>query len=308
VQADYGDEAAVLFASCGYGYDKIWAIQHGVAAPLNSEELAAYEQQVGGLTDEQRSRCTRSIGTFDIVRPNYDVEGVDDAPTEAVLEGLVASIKSGEYQVVVLDEANIPATREDLARPLSGEDKVASLPRLIGRFIGRMLSALSVPAPDGGPNRTTVVLILESRDLISVTAMPGTQRQSGGQAKNHIKAIDIRLKKDDQITAKSKTIGNQIEWRIDKGKIGSHEGPTGRYPFYFADEETVGGIDDVHVLATNAVKMGVVQASGAWYSYAGETNIAQGMGALKQWITEHGKYEEIYSGCLAVAKMSVRRK
>jgi hypothetical protein len=308
IQEDYGDEAAITFASCGYGYDKVWAIQHGVAAPLNPVELEAYENQVGGLTDEQREACTRSIGTFDLVYPNYATEGVADAPVESMLLGLLNVIRSGDYQLVVLDEANVPTTREDLNRDLAESDQVAALPRLIGRFIGRMLAALAEPAPDGGPNRTTVVLILESRDLISITATPGTQRQSGGQAKNHIKAIDIRLKKGDPISASSKTVGHQIEWKIDKGKIGAHEGGTGRYPFYFADSETVGGIDDVHVLANNAVKMGVIGISGSWYSYNGETNVAQGMGSLKAWIRDSGKFREIYDACLGVAKMKVRRK
>ena len=309
VQQDYGDEAAVTFASCGYGYDKVWAIQHDVACPLAPDELAAYEQQVGGLTDAQREACTRRVGAFDLVYPNYATEGVSESPTESMLMGLLDTIRSGEYQLVILDEANVPSTRTDLKKALNEEDKVASLPHLLGRFIGRMLAALAEPAPDGGPNKTTVVLILESRDLISITANPGTQRQSGGQAKNHIKAVDIRLKKGDPIKAKGeRLIGNWIEWKIDKAKIGAHEGGTGRYPFYFADDESVGGIDDVNVLVATATNMGVITVAGAWHSYNGQVNVAQGKGGMQAWVRENNKFEEIYEACLAVAKMSVTRK
>lgn len=298
VQTTFGEEAAILFGSCGYQYDKPWACRHGVAAPLTPTELAAEEYRRGGLSEEERAMYTRRVGALDLIVPNMAREGVSESPAETMLQGCVEHIRSGEYQLVIIDEGNVPSTREDLERTMSDEPKTAGLARLFTQFMGRMLNALSYPAPDGGPNRTSVVLILESRDVIG-GSIPGLSRQSGGEAKNHIKVLDINTSAGEPVTRSKEVVGKQIKWRVTKGKMGVSEGAHGVLDFYFAKGNYPGGFDLVRDLAQQLVAARVIRVAGSWYYYPDDVRIAQGIDHVMDWLQEApGRYEEMYEKLL----------
>lgn len=301
LQQTYGDDTAILFGSFGYQFDKPWACRHGLAVPLTEAEIAAIRYSKGVLSPEEEAMYRRSVGAFDLIRPNLLQEGVAESPAETMLQGCVEAIKSGEYQMVVIDEGNIPSTREDLARTMSNEPKTAGLARLFTQFMGRMLNALSYPGPDGGPNKTSVVMILESRDLIGGT-MPGMSRQSGGEAKNHIKVIDLNLSSGEPITRGSMTVGKQIKWRVTKAKMGTSEGAHGVYDFFFATEKEPGGVDVVKDLATLLVQYRVLGVAGTWYSDPQGERIGQGIDAVKRWLLEvPGRYDQMYDQVMTKA-------
>lgn len=302
IQRHYADEAAVNYSSFGYQFDKPWAIRHELYVPMTPTEIEAMAYSRGGMTPEERERCSRRVGFFDLTYPNLESEDVAASPAESLLDGVVDAIRSGEYQAVIIDEANVQSTREDLERSMSDEPKVAGLARLMTQFMGRMLAALAHPGPDGKPNRTTVVAILESRDLINAT-MPGMARQSGGEAKNHIKVFDINLSSGEPITQGGTTVGKQIKWRITKGKMGTHEGASGLLDFYFAaGDDDPGGIDTVKDLATVLVQQGVIRAAGTWYSDPDGNRIGQGFDSVRSWIlAEPGRAEALYDAALLKA-------
>jgi RecA/RadA recombinase len=301
IQKNFGDEAAINFSSFGYQFDKPWAIKHGLHVPMTEAEIAAAAYNKGGLTAEEEALFRKRVGFFDLTYPNLMTEGVIDSPAESMLQGCLDQIASGEYQAVVIDEANVASTREDLARTMSDEPKTAGLARMMTQFMGRMLAALARPCADGSSNKTTVIMILESRDLIGGT-MPGMTRQSGGEAKNHIKVFDINLSTGEPIMNGQHHVGKQIKYRVTKGKMGAHEGATGILDFYFANADDPGGIDTVKDLASELVKQGVIGVAGTWYSAPDGTRIGQGINSVKAWLmAEPGRADEMYDQVLLKA-------
>ena len=305
VQENYKDEAAVAYCSFGYGYDKRFGLLNGVAVAMNDEEVEVYRAERGQLTDAQEARCRRRVGTFHEICLGVTEQAIEK-PAESMLEAVRSLILSGDYQVIIIDEANVALTREDVEKTLGEDPRQASLARLLTRFISKFYSDIKSIGPNGGPNETTLIAILEARAQLGFSPDPNALSQTGGHSLKHAKAIDVHYRPGTPIyyanDKKKPRIGKEITWKIDKAKLGSHEGATGTFRFIWGQ-----GADFAGDLLGAAVDTGVLQLNGAWYSY-GDTRLGCGAANAAEALKDPELYAKLHSETMKAAGFNVAVK
>ena len=106
--------------------------------------------------------------------------------------------------------------------------------------------------------------------------------------------IDVR--KGEQLKDKNEVIGNHVKCKVAKNKVAP--------PFHVAEFDILygQGISRESEIIDLSVEMGIVQKSGAWFSYKGE-RVAQGKEKLRIYLKEHPEVaEEIAAQVIERAK------
>ena len=231
VQEDYGDKANILWMSFGYAPDEGFMRMNGV------------DPEVGNLVILSRNR------------------EADEAPTEMLLEASAQMIKSGKFQLVVIDEIGSGETRHNVVKGLHEDSKVASFATLMSNWCKRVYEGLRTPLENGDPNETCILVLTPVRanmDTHSAKFNPWTI--PGGHALKHAKAVDVHIKPAGKIRKGKIVIGKTVGWKIAKGKLGVAEGATGSFDFIHNE-----GVDGIADLANTAKAYGAIKNKGAFY-------------------------------------------
>lgn len=267
VQAIYGEEARIIIAQTETIYDKLTAKKNGVRIALSDDEIAMLEEAKGRKLDEQElAKAKDQVGTF------YEVRF---AAAEETLEATLQLIESNTCQLCSIDSfgALMPRAEMEAEEGLDAKHRGGSA-TIITQFMHRLHSAFNTDV-DGHPNTTTVIGINQYRDNLKASQKwDNPLREAGGWALKHGKLIDVLLKQGSTIWVKEGTkhlnLGKEINWEITKGKAGCHDGPKGKFKFYFGDHGKAYGADRASDLALCGIQEGIIQGSG-WYTMADES-------------------------------------
>ena len=243
LQRIYGEDTKVAWLSFGYWPDR------------SHFKLAGVDENVGHL---------------DVIHLG-DGDMALEAPTEALLESILEVIREGSYQLVVLNEVASGETKDDMAKQLGVNRKMANLATLISQFCQKFYSAIREKDVDGNPNATTLVVILPARaNMDANTSKWQPYSQTAGHALKHAKAVDIELMPGGFVNVervvvggkKKKThVGKMIRWHIRKGKHGISEGAEGVLNFIFHR-----GIDLELDLLNSGMAYGTITRGGSSYT------------------------------------------
>lgn len=165
------------------------------------------------------------------------------------------------------------------------------------RFARKLNHALS-PDSDGNPNLTCVIGINQVRDNTDRANKYSPKTiEAGGWALKHARWVTVEMSPISRIKGtKGEKLGKTIRWEITKQKAGGHEGASGTYDFYYR----LVGIDRAEHTVKVASEHGVVERSGAWYSYNGE-KIGQGATKAARYIVDNSLLDEIEERTMAAA-------
>lgn len=196
---------------------------------------------------------------------------------EETFDILEATIKSGQFAMMVVDSvanlvpaAELEGTMED--------NNVALLPRIMAKGLRKITAAAK-------ETNTLVIFINQLRSDISYGKPIGSKKPTGGNALKFYASGRLELKKVGKIKKGENVVGDTIRATVIKNKVA----PPYRvceltllhgYGFSFEDD-----------LITVALKNGLLQAKGAWYSYGGE-NIAQGLDNLRKYIQNNKEFSD----------------
>lgn len=304
-QKIYAEDSAIGFMSFGYGYDKARGHQNRVAVPMTGAEIDRLRKIRGSMTKEEEERRTRSVGVFDIVSLGGS-KSASETPAEELFQTIIEMYRSGLYQIIVVDEANLAPTKAEMDKEFAKSPTQASLATLFTRFTKKFVAAHGLPLEDGTLNQTNVVFIMEARAKIGgFSPNPDAISQSGGYALKHIKAISLTLRSGTGVYAKNdeerrRKLGKEVHWSIEKAKLGSHEGYKGSFQLLFGDgSPDSGGAQVGGPLLALAEEFGVITRTGSYYSFEGERicNGKDNTCALLQ--TDQTMYDRVYAACLA---------
>lgn len=278
VQKNYGAAAKVACLSFGYQWDLEFARQIcGVSLPHSEAEVSRYAELIRdiegrSITDEEIANLKSGIGEIYFIQ----VEDLEH-PAEAMMTAVLDIVKTAEFQLIIIDETNMAETQHGAGRTLEEADKVADQAGLLTRFFKKYFNAINQRSASGKPNETTILEILEVRSKISALSKGGYS-QGGGNAMKHAKAVDLHLSSWQDYKVGDKVLGKEIEWYIDKGKMGVPEGASGTVIFKHGY-----GVDTEMDLLNAAELHNLVEKSGAWYSMNGE-KLGQGKEAVSRFL------------------------
>lgn len=190
---------------------------------------------------------------------------------EQALEICEALVRSGAIDVVVVDSVAALVPRAEIEGEM-GDSHVGLHARLMSQALRKLTGAIS-------KSRTCVIFINQIREKVGIM-FGNPETTTGGRALKFYSSVRLEVKKQDIIKQGQDVIGNRTRVKVVKNKVAP--------PFNFADFDLIygEGISREGSIIDMGIEMGVLQKSGAWYSYNGE-RLGQGRENVKEFMRQH---------------------
>jgi recombination protein RecA len=206
---------------------------------------------------------------------------------EQALEITETLVRSNAVDLVVVDSVAALVPRAEIEGDM-GE----SLPGLQARLMSQALRKLTGVI---SRSKTTVIFINQIRMKIGVM-FGNPETTTGGNALKFYSSVRMDIRRIGQIKQGDEVIGNRTRVKVVKNKIAP---PFKEAEFDIMYNEGMSKTGDVIDLAA---ERGIVEKTGAWYSYKGE-KIAQGREAAKAYLKANPNVlEELTKAITAQAK------
>ncbi len=198
---------------------------------------------------------------------------------EQALEVAEALVRSGAIDAIVIDSVAALVPKAELEGEMGD-----SLPGLQARLMSQALRKLTAAI---SKSLTTVIFINQIRMKIGVM-FGNPETTAGGNALKFYSSVRLDIRKIDSIKDGQNIIGNRVRVKVVKNKVAP--------PFKQAEFDIIfdEGISKLGELVDLGAERGVLEKSGAWFSYNG-TRIGQGRENAKEYLKNNPKaYKEVY--------------
>ena len=185
---------------------------------------------------------------------------------EQALEIAEALVRSGAIDAIVLDSVAAMVTKAEIDGDM-GDTHVGQLARLMSQAMRKLTSVIS-------KSNCVAIFINQVREKIGVI-YGNPETTPGGRALKFYSSVRIEVRRGEAIKNGGEVIGNRTKCKIVKNKVAP--------PFKECDFDIMygQGISRVGEVLDLAVEIGVVNKSGAWFSYNG-AKLGQGRDNAKE--------------------------
>lgn len=263
-----GNKMKVLMAMTEMRADRMQARLAGVEVSLGDDDITKVDEgRVANghppLTDLEVATLKNEVGTI------HELHGMS---AEELYDGILMAVEQNVYHLIVIDSiGSVMSGAEAEAESLS--DKTYGGAAAVNtQFLRKLCGLLTMDDQYGNVRDVCIIAINQVRDAI------GDQykeyKSPGGRALEHAKFVDILVSSGKQLgeyipvygvngTEKKWVVhGKEVNWKIEKGKAGIHEGGRGSYVFDFR----TGTADFYLDTLIMGVRHGIIEQSGAWLS------------------------------------------
>ncbi len=190
---------------------------------------------------------------------------------EQALEIADMLIRSGALDVLVIDSVAALVPRAEIEGEM-GDSHVGLQARLMSQALRKLAGTLN-------KSRTTAVFINQLREKIGVM-FGSPETTPGGRALKFYSSVRLDIRRIESIKDGSDNVGNRVRVKVAKNKMAP--------PFRLAEFDIMfgHGISREGSLLDVAVDNGVVQKSGAWYTYD-DDQLGQGRENSKRFLREN---------------------
>ncbi len=190
---------------------------------------------------------------------------------EQALEIAEVLVRSGALDVLVIDSVAALVPRAELEGDM-GDAQMGLQARLMSQALRKLTGAIS-------KSHTTVIFINQVRMKIGVF-FGNPETTTGGNALKFYSSMRLDIRKTGTIKHGQDVVGNRTKVKIVKNKVAP---PFREAEFDIIFGEGISKVLDIIDLASNA---GIVEKSGAWYSYKGD-RLGQGRDNTKGFLLEN---------------------
>jgi recombination protein RecA len=190
---------------------------------------------------------------------------------EQALEIADMLIRSGAIDIIVIDSVAALVPRAEIEGEM-GDSHMGLQARLMSQALRKLTGTI-------GKTMTTLIFINQIRMKIGVV-FGNPETTTGGNALKFYASIRLDIRKSGNIKEGQEITGNRTKVRVVKNKLAP--------PFREAEFDIMygEGISRTGDLIDMGVIEGIVEKSGAWYSYEGE-RIGQGRENAKKFLNEN---------------------
>jgi recombination protein RecA len=190
---------------------------------------------------------------------------------EQALEIADTLVRSGAIDVLVVDSVAALVPRAELEGEM-GDSHMGLHARLMSQALRKITGSVS---------RSNTMLIFINQIRLKIGVMFGNpETTTGGNALKFYASIRMEIRRIGQIKDRDEVVGNQTRVKVVKNKLAP---PFRQVEFDIMYGE---GISKVGELIDLGVKAGVIEKSGAWFSYD-SVRIGQGRENAKQFLRDH---------------------
>jgi recombination protein RecA len=190
---------------------------------------------------------------------------------EQALEITDTLVRSGAIDVLVVDSVAALTPKAELEGEM-GDMQMGSQARLMSQALRKLTGSIS-------KSRCMVIFINQIRMKIGVM-FGSPETTSGGNALKFYASVRLDIRRIGAIKEREEVVGNQTRVKVVKNKVAP---PFKQIEFDIMYGE---GISKTGELVDLGVKAGIVEKSGAWFSFDSE-RIGQGRENAKAYLKEH---------------------
>ncbi len=190
---------------------------------------------------------------------------------EQALEIADTLVRSGAIDVLVVDSVAALVPKAELEGEM-GDSHMGLQARLMSQALRKLTSTVS---------RSNTLIIFINQIRMKIGVMFGNpETTTGGNALKFYASVRLDIRRIGSIKDKDEVIGSQTRVKIVKNKVAP--------PFKTVDFDIMygEGISKTGELIDLGVKAGLVEKSGAWFSYKGE-KLGQGRENAKLFLRDH---------------------
>ena len=190
---------------------------------------------------------------------------------EQALEIAEALVRSGAIDVIVLDSVAAMVPKAEIEGEM-GDAHVGLQARLMSQALRKLTGIVS-------KSNTVAVFINQLREKVGVV-YGNPEVTPGGRALKFYSSVRMEVRRVEQLKSGTEMIGNRTRVKIVKNKVAP--------PFKEAEFDIMygTGISREGEILDLAVKLDIINKSGAWFSYNGE-RLGQGRDNVKVYLQEH---------------------
>ncbi len=236
---------------------------HAVAEAQKKGGIAAYIDAEHALDPIYAKKLGVDIDEMLISQPDTGEQALEIADT---------LVRSGGVDIVVIDSVAALTPKAELEGEMGDQ-----LPGLQARLMSQALRKLT-----GSISKSNCLVIFINQIRMKIGVMFGNpETTSGGNALKFYASVRLDIRRIGAIKDKDEIVGNETRVKVVKNKVAP--------PFKQVEFDIVygAGISKVGELIDLGVRAGIVEKSGAWYSYDGE-RIGQGRENAKNFLTQNG--------------------
>ncbi|WP_370515274.1 recombinase RecA [Paracoccus sp. S-4012] len=190
---------------------------------------------------------------------------------EQALEIVDTLVRSGAVSLVVVDSVAALTPKSEIEGDM-GDMQMGSQARLMSQAMRKLTASI-------GRSNCMVIFINQIRMKIGVM-FGSPETTTGGNALKFYASVRLDIRRIGSVKDRDEVTGNQTRVKVVKNKVAP---PFRQVEFDIMYGE---GISKVGELIDLGVKAGVVEKSGAWYSY-GDQRIGQGRENAKQFLRDN---------------------
>ena len=235
---------------------------HVIAETQKKGGIAAFIDAEHALDPSYAAKLGVNLEDLYVSQPDTGEQALD------ITESLV---KSGAVDVIVIDSVAALTPKAEIEGEM-GDSHVGLQARLMSQAL-RKLTGIT------NKSKTCVVFINQLREKVGVM-FGNPETTPGGKALKFYASVRIDVRKADALKDGDGLFGNRTKAKIVKNKLAP--------PFKTAEFDIIygHGISQEGCLVDLGVEYGVLEKSGAWFSYNGE-KIAQGRERAKDYLTQN---------------------
>ena len=199
---------------------------------------------------------------------------------EQALEVTDMLVKSGSLDVIVVDSVAALVPRAELEGDM-GDSHVGLQARLMSQALRKITGSIQ-------KSNTLVIFINQIRMKIGVM-FGSPETTTGGNALKFYSSVRLDIRRIGAIKDGDEVVGNETRVKVVKNKMAP--------PFKVVEFQILygKGINKNAEIIEHAVKKGIIEKAGAWYSYKGD-KIGQGIAKTSEFLKDNPKLlEEIES-------------
>jgi recombination protein RecA len=244
---------------------------HVVANAQKAGGVAAYIDAEHALDTEYARKLGVDIEALLISQPDTG---------EQALEICDILVRSGAVDVVVIDSVAALVPKAEIEGDM-GDSHVGLQARLMSQALRKLTGAIA-------RSNTSVIFINQLREKIGVM-FGNPETTTGGKALKFYASTRLDIRRIGPVKDKEDVVGSHVRVKVVKNKVAP--------PFKQAEFDIMyaEGISHASLVLDIASESGIIEKSGAWYSYQGQ-RIGQGRENAKMFLKDNpvlmGEVEE----------------
>jgi recombination protein RecA len=235
---------------------------HTIAEAQARGGICAFVDMEHALDPNYAERIGVDINNLYIAQPDT---------AEQALEITESLVRSGALDIVVLDSVAALVPKAEIEGEM-GDSHVGLQARLMSQALRKLAGAIK-------NSNTAMIFTNQLREKIGIM-FGNPETTSGGRALKFYASVRLDMRRIGPVKEREMVIGNHVRVKVVKNKVAP---PFRQAEFDIMFDE---GISHESLLVDIAAEAGIIEKSGAWYSY-GKERIGQGRENAKLYLKDH---------------------